>query len=92
MWYLYIAKNQNGAFYTGVTNNFKQRFRDHFRGKGGHYTKYNRPVEILYKKRFNNQQQAENREQQIKRWTRAKKLALIEGNFEKLQKLSVSRN
>jgi len=36
--------------------------------------------------------QAENREQQIKRWTRAKKLALINQDFEKLRKLNISRD
>ncbi len=92
MWYLYITKNRDGSFYTGITENLKRRFEEHRRGKGGHYTKYNPPVGILYNEEFESKEEAEKREQQIKRWSRAKKKSLIEKDFDKSRKLSISRD
>jgi putative endonuclease len=92
MWYLYITKNQNSAFYTGITSNLERRLKEHLRGKGGHYTKRNRPQKLLYTEKFSSRVEAEVRETQIKRWSRKKKEALIKGNLEQLRKLSISRD
>ncbi len=92
MWYIYILKCSDGALYTGITDNLERRFNEHKQGKGGHYTNYNRPFEILFTEIFQNRSQAEEREQQIKRWSKAKKLALIEGKLGDLQVLSKSRD
>jgi predicted GIY-YIG superfamily endonuclease len=92
VWYLYITKNQNGAYYTGITTNVERRFKEHRQGKGGRYTSHNRPEELLYTEVFLNKLQAEFREQQIKRWSRKKKKALIKGEIDELQKLSVSKD
>ena len=90
MWYLYITKNRNGAFYTGITSNLEQRIKDHQRGKGGYYTAHNRPIELLYIEECSDRKKAQERERQIKGWSRAKKQALIDGNFDKLNYLSTS--
>jgi len=92
MWYLYITKNQNGAFYTGVTTDVNRRFKEHLRGKGGHYTSQSRPQKLLYTEEFRSRAEAEAREKQMKRWSRKKKQALIEGNTEALRRLSISRD
>jgi putative endonuclease len=92
VWYVYMLKCQDGAIYTGVTDDMERRFKEHASGKGGPYTNYNRPKEILYKEPFESKIKAEEREQQIKRWSRAKKLALAKGNNERLRTLSISRD
>ena len=92
MWYLYILECRDGKLYTGITDNLERRFKEHFSGKGGHYTKYSSPQKIIYKETFNSRVMAEDREIQVKGWSQAKKLALISGDFEKLKKLSVSRD
>ncbi len=92
MWYVYILEMQSGKFYTGITDNLKRRFKEHAQGKGGHYTNYNRLKEVLYKEPFKDKLDAEQREQQIKRWSKAKKLALIGGDKSKLINLSKSRD
>jgi len=92
MWYVYILECQNKALYTGVTNNIGRRFKDHQAGNGGHYTSYNRPGKILYTEVFQDRSKAENREQQIKRWSRSKKLALIKDDQAELVNLSKSRD
>jgi predicted GIY-YIG superfamily endonuclease len=92
MWYLYITENQNGAYYTGITTCLERRFKEHRQGKGGRYTRHNRPEQLLYTETFSSRYQAELRELQIKRWSRVKKKALIERDFETLQQLSISRD
>jgi predicted GIY-YIG superfamily endonuclease len=83
---------RNKVLYTGVTNNIGRRFKDHQAGNGGHYTSYNRPGRILYKEEFKNLSAAKIREQQIKRWSKSKKLALIKGDEAELINLSRSRD
>ncbi|MBM3249971.1 MAG: GIY-YIG nuclease family protein [Candidatus Omnitrophica bacterium] len=92
MWYVYIAECHDKALYTGITDNLERRFNEHRQSKGGHYTAYNRPQRILYKEPFEDKLEAESREQQIKRWSRTKKLALIQGDKERLVGLSRSRD
>ena len=92
MWYVYILKTQNGNYYVGVTNNLSRRLQEHKEGRGGHFTNYNRAINIVYAEKFYVKEQADQREKQLKRWRRAKKEALINGNLEKLRMLSVSRD
>lgn len=92
MWYVYMLKCQDDAIYTGVTDDIDRRFKEHTKGKGGHYTNYNRPREVLYKEPFEDILNAEERERQIKRWSKAKKLALIRGDKKRLTNLSKSRD
>jgi putative endonuclease len=87
-----MLKCQNGAIYTGVTDNVARRFKEHVQGKGGHYTSYNRPKEVFYKESFKNKFDAGEREQQIKRWSKAKKLALALDDKNTLTGLSKSRD
>jgi putative endonuclease len=92
MWYLYILECQDKSLYTGVTDNVELRFKRHQTGQGGHYTSYKRPKRILYREKFKTLSEAKIREQQIKRWGKSKKLALIKGDMEELTNLSQSRD
>ncbi|MFA5320563.1 MAG: GIY-YIG nuclease family protein [Candidatus Omnitrophota bacterium] len=92
MWFVYMLLCKDEAIYTGITDDVDRRLKEHIQGKGGHYTKYNRPTDVLYKERFVNRFDAERREQQIKGWTRAKKIVLIIGNKSELISLSKSRD
>jgi predicted GIY-YIG superfamily endonuclease len=92
MWYVYILECQNKSLYTGVTDNVELRFERHQTGQGGHYTSYIRPKRILYKEEFKTLSEAKIREQQIKRWSKSKKLALIKGDRAELINLSKSRD
>ena len=92
MWQLYILECNDSSLYVGVTSNLGRRFKDHLSGNGGRYTLHNRPDKILYTEAFNLRSDAEARERQIKRWTRAKKIALVRGDFQSLTSLGASRN
>ncbi|PIR41295.1 MAG: hypothetical protein COV31_02005, partial [Candidatus Yanofskybacteria bacterium CG10_big_fil_rev_8_21_14_0_10_46_23] len=63
--------------YTGITTDVGRRFEEHKSGKGGHYTKSKKVVRILYTEKFQTRGEALKREAQIKKWSRNKKLGLI---------------
>ena len=65
--------------------------RNHNNRKGGRYTKGRAPVTLKYTEEYRTKSQAMKREEQLKGWTRAKKLALIQRDSKKLVKLSKRR-
>jgi len=75
--YTYILVCKDGTLYTGATHDLKKRLYQHNHAKSGaHYTKIRRPVVLKYAERHRSLAAARKREVAIKRWTRAKKLAL----------------
>ena len=90
--YVYIIHCADDSYYTEVTNNLKLRYKDHEEGRNPtSYTYSRRPFKCLYWEDYGAPMDAIRREKQIKRWSRAKKKALIEGNLEKLRRLAKSR-
>ncbi len=54
MFYTYVLKSKkNERLYVGSTDDLKRRFLEHNNGRGGKYTKDNRPFEILYYEAYN---------------------------------------
>ena len=92
MWHVYIIKCSDNSLYTGSTTDLNRRLKEHNSGKGGSYTRIRKPVELVYKEPHPNRSEAQKREAQIKRWTRARKLALIENDKKTLRKLAKSRD
>ena len=91
--YVYIVNCKDDSFYTGVTNNVERRIVEHNSGLDKKsYTYSRRPVKLVYSQEFSGPNEAIRFEKQVKGWSRAKKEALIEGNFEKLVKLSNRKN
>lgn len=92
-YYVYILKCNDGTYYTGITNNVEKRFTEHQSGlKKDSYTYKRRPLSLEFHYAFNNADQAILFEKKIKGWTKAKKEALINGDFKMLQILSECRN
>jgi len=72
--YVYILICADGTYYTGCTNNLKQRLHQHNHSpKAAHYTKIRRPVKLQYYQTYKTLKQARNRESQIKGWRREQK-------------------
>jgi putative endonuclease len=92
-YYVYILKYSDNSYYTGITNNLDKRINEHKLGKFRDcYTYKRRPLEIRFYEMFNDVLQAIYFEKKIKKWTRAKKEALIEGDFDMLRILAECRN
>ncbi len=87
--YLYIVRCRDGTLYTGVTNNLEKRLLEHNMGVNPEaYTFKRRPVELVYYEMFQNYTLAFEVETRIKKWSRAKKEALINENWDRLIELS----
>ena len=76
--YVYILRCNDESLYTGWTTNLKRRLSEHSAGRGGRYTSIRRPVEMVFTEEHPTRSAAMQREAAIKRWTRSRKLALIE--------------
>ncbi len=86
--YVYILQCSNESYYTGSTKFLESRLKKHFSGLGANHTKKFPPQAVVYLESFDRIDYAFNREHQIKKWTRAKKKALISGNISELKKLA----
>lgn len=90
-YFVYIVECKDGSFYTGVTSELEKRINEHNSDFYKGYTSSRLPVKLVYSTRFTNINDAINAEKQIKGWSRAKKEALIIGDFDLLKKLSKSK-
>ncbi len=89
---MYIVKCSDGSYYTGITNDIERRLSEHNLGlKTNSYTYLRRPVKLVYITEYQTFAQAERREKQIKGWSRKKKEALINENWQLLIELSKSK-
>jgi 5-(carboxyamino)imidazole ribonucleotide synthase len=92
-YYVYIILCSDDSFYIGLTDDLIRRFDEHKTGVNEFcYTFKRRPLILKYYETIPFLKDAIDREKQLKGWTRAKKIALIEGNFHKLQLLSQCNN
>jgi predicted GIY-YIG superfamily endonuclease len=86
----YIVKCSDGLYYTGCTTSIKKRISEHNLGIYCGFTSRRRPVKLVWSQEFPEIRFAIQAERQIKGWTRNKKQALINGDFELLHKLAKS--
>ncbi len=89
LFYVYILQCADKTFYTGVTSNLTKRLLEH--QSGAHkdsYTSKRLPVELVFYTSFTEVNFAIAKEKQIKKWSQAKKLALINSEYEKLPNLA----
>jgi putative endonuclease len=87
-WSVYILRCRDESLYTGVTNDLDSRVAAHQAGRGARYTASRGPVTMVYSEPAESKSAALKRELQIKRWSKAKKEALIKGDDHRLSKLS----
>ena len=89
--WVYILHCSDGTFYTGCTTNLKQRIYQHKNGVYQGYTKKRRPVKLVWFEEFQDIREAIDVERKLKKWSAAKKRALIKNDFKLLHELAQSR-
>jgi predicted GIY-YIG superfamily endonuclease len=77
----YILECADGSFYVGSTKDLDQRVEEHNIGIGATYTRWRRPVRLAWAAEFERIDEAFAFEKRVQNWSRAKRLALIEGRF-----------
>jgi putative endonuclease len=89
IYFVYILKCSDKTYYTGFTSNLENRFLEHQQGKHQESYTYNkRPLELVFYCEFTEAGFAIETEKQIKKWSKAKKEALINDEYEKLPNLA----
>ena len=77
-YYVYIMTNRSRTLYVGVTGNLQRRVYQHKHKLVPGFTSRYNIDRLVYFERFLDVRLAIAREKQLKRWLRAKKIALIE--------------
>ena len=77
--WVYIVTNQHDAvLYIGMTNSLARRISEHRSGELPGFTADYRCHKLIYYEHYSNVDEAIERETQLKKWSRAKKVELIE--------------
>lgn len=87
MYCVYILKCADDSYYTGSTADLERRLEEHRAGIFGGYTSKRLPVELVWSQDFPTEHDAFVTERQIKGWSRAKKEALIRGDWYALHEI-----
>jgi putative endonuclease len=76
-WYVYILHLNNGAYYTGITNNIEARIKKHNDGRGSKYVRSHLPFICVYLEELDTKSDALKREAAIKRLSHEQKTMLV---------------
>ena len=83
--WVYILRCADGSFYTGHRDNLEARLWQHEQGMGCDWTRRRRPVELVWTETAPTRRDALEFEMRVKHWSRAKKIALIAGDWAALK-------
>src|SRR4051794_22498736 len=86
--WVYMLRCSDKSYYVGHTDDLELRMAQHQAGSLGGYTSGRRPVELVWAHELETRDDALQREMQLKGWTRAKKEALIRGEWDLLKLLA----
>src|ERR671910_2586624 len=91
--FVYILHCADGSYYVGSARGdyLDKRLSEHETGAFGGYTSTRRPVTLVYHEHFDRITDAIAAERRIKGWSRAKKEALIAGDWDRVQLLAKRR-
>ena len=86
--FAYMLECSDSTYYTGQTDDLEARLAEHQAGIRCVYTASRRPVELVWCQEFVTRDEAKVAEAMIKGWSRAKKKALISGDFDAISRLA----
>src|ERR1051326_6211597 len=76
-YFVYLLSSLSGTLYVGLTDNLWKRVQEHKAGVFDSFTTKYKVNRLMYFEAFSDSTIAANREQQIKKWRREKKIALF---------------
>ena len=89
--WFYTLRLRSGGLYVGASRDLEKRYEEHCSGKACRTTKLDPPVALVYSEKIESFPEARQREAQVKRWSRAKKEALVSGDLHRLRELAKSK-
>jgi putative endonuclease len=88
MFHCYLLLCADGTYYCGHTDDMEKRLAQHQSGVFAGYTFKRRPVKLVWNDAFQTRDDAKAAEKRIKGWSRAKKQALIAGDWALISELA----
>jgi putative endonuclease len=76
--YVYIVASRSRVIYVGMTNDIRRRTREHKEGLIEGFSRKYKCTRLVYYETYQYVNNAINREAEIKKWTRKKKVDLIQ--------------
>jgi putative endonuclease len=89
---MYILECADSSFYTCSTKDLPRRLWQHQNGLGANHTRKRLPVKLVYAEYFDHVADAFYREKQVQGWSRAKKIALMNSDWDRLHILAECQN
>lgn len=83
--FAYILRCADGSYYVGHTDDLAKRVAEHQHGTKCTYTSARRSVALVWSQEFSTREEARETEARIKPWSRAKKDALVRGDWAALR-------
>ena len=83
--FTYMLGCSDKSYYVGHTDALDQRIEQHGSGLSSGYTATRLPVTLVWFTEFATREEAKAAEVQLKKWSRRKKEALIEGKIQELK-------
>ena len=76
-WFVYIAECKGSTLYTGIAKDVDRRINEHNTTKKCRYTRFRKPIKLVYQECCKNYNLARKRESEIKTFSRKDKLELV---------------
>ncbi|WP_324780995.1 GIY-YIG nuclease family protein [Thiobacillus sedimenti] len=90
--WVYLLRCADGSYYAGHTDDLERRVGEHMTGACGGYTATRLPVDLVWSQECPTRIEALTFERQIKGWSRAKKEALVRGDWAEISRLAKCRS
>ena len=88
----YMLHCRGGKFYVGHTDDLERRMAQHQSGTLAGFTRDHLPVALVWSDTFPTRYEAQVAERKLKGWSRAKKLALIRGDWDSISRLAKGKD
>ena len=82
--YTYLLLCADGQYYTGHTDDLERRIGEHMSGQIKGFTSSRLPVKLMWAEYFHTRVEAIKNELRVKKWSKAKKRALVAQDWDKL--------
>jgi predicted GIY-YIG superfamily endonuclease len=89
--YVYMLRCGDGSLYLGHTDDLETRMEHHDIGDFSEYTARRRPLTLVWSHEVPTRDDAFALERKLKKWSRAKKEALIVGDWKRISDLAHGR-
>jgi len=90
--YCYMLHCRGGYFYVGHTDDLDVRLAQHEQGLVPGFTRDHLPVKLVWCETFPTRDEAKAAERRLKGWSRAKKMALIRGDWGEISRLAKKKD